>query len=323
MTTQPITSGNAALSMGTPAEPTAVSPIAPDALPAAFAAERPDTEHLPPATRMSRAELDALPNDIDMIGAGVLAGAANVIMQLAVPAVGYGVYESKVDAGNLFKHPFKRTRTTLSYLAVAAMGSPEDRKAYRKAVGKAHAKVRSTADSPVRYNAFDPKLQLWVAACLYKGTEDVLRIYGGRTEITDAEYQAGAVMGTTLQVPREMWPATRADFEEYWNSTVAELEIDPVIRDHLMAIARVEFLGPVVSTLLGWWFEILALGFLPEEFRAKIGVRMKPWQKLLFNAHNALLRAIITRLPKPLRQLPYNLLLADVRWRIRTGRPLA
>jgi uncharacterized protein (DUF2236 family) len=40
------------------------------------------------------------------------AGAANVIMQLSWPEVGYGVAESKVDSGNLLKHPWKRARTT-------------------------------------------------------------------------------------------------------------------------------------------------------------------------------------------------------------------
>lgn len=179
-----------------------------------YARESPDTEYLPSATQMTRGELDALPAaQLEMMGISALAGPANVIMQLALPAVGYGVYESTVDSGNLFKHPIKRTRTTLSYLAVADKGSPADRKAYRRAVGKAHARVRSTPDSPVSYNAFDPKLQLWVAACLYKGWEDMQRIYGDPADITEEAYQNGAVMGTTLQVPREMWPVTRADFE--------------------------------------------------------------------------------------------------------------
>src|SRR5690349_24798586 len=40
------------------------------------------------------------------------AGAANVVMQLSWPEVGYGVAESKVDSGNLLKHPWKRARTT-------------------------------------------------------------------------------------------------------------------------------------------------------------------------------------------------------------------
>lgn len=66
----------------------------------------------------------------------------------------------------------KRARTTLTYLAVATLGTEQDKKRYRKAVNGAHAAVRSSPDSPVAYNAFDPRLQLWVAACLYKGVED-------------------------------------------------------------------------------------------------------------------------------------------------------
>ena len=50
------------------------------------------------------------------------AGAANVVMQLARPGVGHGGAESKVDSGNLMKHPWKRGRTTTQYLAVAILG---------------------------------------------------------------------------------------------------------------------------------------------------------------------------------------------------------
>lgn len=288
-----------------------------------LATPSPDTEYLPRQARMSRAELDALPaTNMEMLGIAALAGPANVIMQLALPAVGYGVYESRVDSGNLFKHPIKRTRTTLAYLAVAASGDPAVRKAYRRAVGRAHAQVRSTPDSPVRYNAFDPELQLWVAACLYKGWEDVQRIYGDPANITEAAYQAGAVMGTTLQMPREMWPATRADFEIYWDTTLASLDIDDVIRAHLLQIARMEFAGPVISRLFGWHSEIFTIGFLPQGFRDAMGIQMKPWQQRFFDVHNTIARAMIHRFPKPLRAFPFNLLLADVKWRMRTKRPL-
>src|SRR5215469_14213811 len=69
------------------------------------------------------------------------AGAANVIMQLSWPEVGYGVVESKVDSGNLLKHPWKRARTTFQYLAVAILGGPADRAAFRAAVDGAHRHV--------------------------------------------------------------------------------------------------------------------------------------------------------------------------------------
>src|SRR5262245_5728715 len=90
------------------------------------------------------------------------AGAANVVMQLSWPEVGYGVAESKVDSGNLLKHPWKRARTTFQYLVVAILGRPDDRAAFREAVDGAHRHVKSTAASPVRYNAFDRDLQMWV-----------------------------------------------------------------------------------------------------------------------------------------------------------------
>src|ERR1700756_2971731 len=100
--------------------------------------------------------------------AAVLLPAANVIMQLSAPPVGYGVLESPVDSGNVYKHPYKRARTTGTYLAAATVGTDKDREAIRQAVDAAHARVRSTPESPVPYNAFDPALQLWVAACLYR-----------------------------------------------------------------------------------------------------------------------------------------------------------
>ena len=122
----------------------------------------------PPPSRAAsrRTELDeqTVP-DLDMIGLALLGGPANVIMQLAVPAVGYGVFESKVDSGNLFKVPIKRTRTTLAYLAVAAMGSAEDRRRYRQAVNRAHTRVRSDTDSPV-----EPKYRYFMLDFLLKVT---------------------------------------------------------------------------------------------------------------------------------------------------------
>ena len=58
-----------------------------------------------------------------MMGIALLAGSANVIMQLALPGVGYGVMESRVESGRIDRHPIKRARTTFTYLAVAGRGT--------------------------------------------------------------------------------------------------------------------------------------------------------------------------------------------------------
>ena len=125
--------------------------------------------------------------DEGLMGVALLAGPANVIMQLARPGVGYGVLESRVESGRADRHPIKRARTTFTYLAVATAGSDAQKKAFRDGVNRAHAQVYSTPDSPVRYNAFDRDLQLWVGACLYKGGLDIHRIFVGELDDEDAD----------------------------------------------------------------------------------------------------------------------------------------
>ena len=177
---------------------------------------------------------------VDLINpAAVLPPAANVIMQLSLPGVGYGVLESPVDSGNVYKHPFKRARTTGTYLAAATLGTDADRALIRDEVDKVHALVRSKASSPLSYNAFDPHLQLWVAACLYRYYIDQHEfLYGSLDdEAADAVYQDARKLGTTLQVREDMWPPDRAAFDEFWKRTLDELNIDPPVR-HTFTVWR-------------------------------------------------------------------------------------
>ncbi|WP_158893183.1 oxygenase MpaB family protein [Amycolatopsis anabasis] len=263
--------------------------------------------------------------DQAVIGAGAfLAGPANVIMQLARPGVGYGVVESKVDSGNLFRRPFKRLRTTLTYLAVATMGTDEDKRHYRRAVNTAHAQVRSDENSPVRYNAFDRDLQLWVAACLYRGVEDCWLLFAGPADADtrDAVYHASATLGTTLQVRPEMWPADRAAFADYWNDALEQVSIDDTVRDHLYKITTFRFLPRFVSVLLGPFNRFVTTGFLPPRFREEMRLPWTPRQQRRFDRLMSAIAAVVRRLPRVLRRFPLNFYLWDVRRRIRTGRPL-
>lgn len=259
-----------------------------------------------------------------MLGAGLLAGPANVIMQLGHPAVGYGVYESRVENGRLFDHPVKRTRTTLTYLAVATMGTDEERKAYRRAVSKQHAQVRSTESSPVKYNALDPALQLWVAACLYRGVEDIYRVFAGGLDpdVAEEAYQACSRLGTTLQVREEMWPADRAAFEKYWNSALDRIAIDDTIRAHLLDITRMKFMPRPVSAAMGGFTTFVTTGFLPPRFREEMKLTWSPGRQRRFDRLMRRIGAVALHSPRPLREFPYNAYLWDLRRRIAEGRPL-
>lgn len=263
-----------------------------------------------------------------LMGVALLAGPANVIMQLANPGVGYGVVESRVESGRTDLHPIKRARTTFTYLAVATRGSDAQKAAYRRAVNKAHAQVYSTEDSPVKYNAFDKNLQLWVAACLYKGGVDVFRMFIGELddETADQHYRDSVTMGTTLQVPEEMWPADRAAFDRYWEESLEKLHIDDTVRSYLYPIAAGRPKDPKLPRFVQRRLDAVALlittGFLPQRFRDEMRLPWDSKSQKRFDQLIAVLRTINDLLPSFLRQFPFNLLLKDLDWRIRTGRPL-
>jgi uncharacterized protein (DUF2236 family) len=263
-----------------------------------------------------------------LMGVTLLAGPANVIMQLARPGVGYGVLESRVESGRIDLHPIKRARTTFTYLAVAVAGNDAQKAAFRRAVNRAHAQVYSTPDGPVQYNAFDPELQLWVAACMYKGGLDVYRTFIGEMddEEADRHYREGMALGATLQVPPEIWPADRAAFDRYWDESLGKVHIDDAVRDYLYPIAVARMRGRALPGRLRRLPESVALlitsGFLPQRFRDEMRLPWDPAKQRRFDRLMAALRTVNRVMPRFVRRFPFNLMLWDLDRRIKTGRPL-
>ncbi len=252
------------------------------------------------------------------------AGAANVIMQLSRPGVGHGIVESTVESGNLMKHPWKRARTTFTYLAVATRGTDEDRAAFRAAVDDVHRQVKSGPSSPVRYNAFDRDLQMWVAACLFVGLEDTYQLLRGPMTSAQREqfYRSAWPLGTTLQVSEDQWPTVRDEFDDYWAAACAQVVIDPVVRDYLMDMIDLRMINPVLGVPFRPLLTFLTAGFLAPVFRDALGLGWGPrrqwWFERLF-----LVVAFANRfLPVFVRQAGTFLLLADVRTRVRRHRRL-
>jgi uncharacterized protein (DUF2236 family) len=283
----------------------------------------------PPIARLGRGRTRrAVRLDDGLMGMALLLGPANVIMQLARPGVGYGVLESHVESGRVDLHPIKRGRTTFTYLAVAMAGSDAQKAAFRRAVNRAHAEVYSTADSPVQYNAFDPDLQLWVAACLYKGGVDFYRMFVGEMDEQDADrhYRDGMVLGTTLQVPAEMWPPDRAAFDRYWQEQLDKVHIDDTVRDYLYPIAVARMRGMTLPESLRRLPESLALlittGVLPQRFRDEMRLSWDAAKQRRFDRLIAVLRTVNNLMPRFVRRFPFNVLLWDLDRRIKAGHPL-
>lgn len=251
-------------------------------------------------------------------------GPANVIMQLSWPGVGYGVVESKVDSGNILKHPWKRARTTLQYLAVAILGTPEDRAAFREAVNGSHKHVKSTADSPVKYNAFDRELQMWVAACLFVGLEDTYQLLRGEMTPEQSEqfYRSAWTLGTTLQVTEDQWPPTRQEFDTYWAEACERVSMDETVRRYLQDLINLRMINPLIGIPFRPLVKFLTTGFLAPVFREAMGLRWSNFRQYLFELLFRVVALVNRFIPIFIRQGGSYLLLADVRRRVRTKRAL-
>jgi uncharacterized protein (DUF2236 family) len=252
------------------------------------------------------------------------AGAANVVMQLSWAGVGHGVAESKVDSGNLLKHPWKRARTTFQYLAVAVFGDEDDRRAYREAVNTAHRLVKSTSASPVSYNAFDRNLQMWVAACLFVGLEDCYRMLRGPMTAEQSEmfYRSAWTLGTTLQVQEDQWPPTRAAFDDYWNRACSNVGMDEAVRDYLGELIDLQMINPLLRWPFRRLLRFLTTGFLAPVFRDALGLSWSQAQQRRFEQLFLVVAFVNRFLPPVIRQGGSWVLLADVRRRIARHKPL-
>jgi len=258
-----------------------------------------------------------------MNGLSLAPAGANVVMQLSRLSVGHGVAKSRVDSGALTRHPIKRTRTTLGYILVALLGDDEDRAFVRREVNRQHQKVYSLADDAVTYSAFDPDLQLWVAACMYQGAlEAVTFVYGSQSSATlDELYSCCARFATTLQVSPAQWPENREAFDTYWRTSLELIAMDDVTRSYLRDVISLSFLPKVLRIGFGPLHEFVTAGFLPEVFRQELGIA---WSDALQRRFDALTRvAAVTHrvLPRRVREFPLNLVWWDTRRRLRLDRP--
>lgn len=256
-----------------------------------------------------------------MDGLLLLGGGANIILQLALPEVGYGVAESRVKSGAVMHNPLKRARTTFTYLVVALQGTTEEKLAYRRAVNGSHAQVHSTEASPIEYNAFDPQLQLWVAACLFWGFIDAREKLRGPLSYREKQafYQLASPLGTTLQVREDMWPEDLDAFMDYWHDGLERLNIDGTIRDYLSGVIDLKFLNPVAQRLFGPFNRFVTAGFLPASVREQMHMDWDERRERRFRLVLKTLSNTSRWLPRVVRQMPYNLMMRDFRRRLRRG----
>ena len=247
----------------------------------------------------------------DLAGEGILlaAGGRAILLQIADPSVARGVAEHSDFAAR----PLDRLEGTLGYVYAVVFGSPAEVARARRIVGRAHGAVRSphaAADgSAPAYSAYDPDLQLWVAATLYDSAITMFeRCFGPLPdEAADRVYREYAVLGTALQVPEGRWPANRAAFRAYWDGRIATLEPTADAR----RVARTLLGGRVGSPAVRAVMPLVALitaGLLPPRLRPGFGLRWDARLESRFSRWLGCLLAVYRVLPRRVRESPRSLI---------------
>jgi uncharacterized protein (DUF2236 family) len=245
--------------------------------------------------------------DIGDQGVLIAAGGYAILMQLANPAVASGVARHS-DFAN---RPTDRLVSTLSFVYATLYGTEAQRAAAVRAVNRAHAPVRSQGVGA--YSAFDPQLQLWVAATLCDAGVRMHELVNGPLAADDGDrvFRDYEVLGTALQVPEGAWPGGRVAFDAWWRAQLPQLAIGPEAQEVSRQIFQRKG-GPVWLRMAMPTARLVTAGLLAPELRQAYGFDWAPRRQRAFDRLVNRLRWWWPRLPARLRTLPMRKLLAKL-----------
>ncbi len=240
---------------------------------------------------------DVAPESVLLAGAG-----RAILLQLANPAVGRGVARHS----NFAADPLRRLHATLSYVYALTNGTPAQQRLVKARVQRAHLPVKGgPGPRHPAYDAGDPALQLWVAATLY---ESAMQIYDAvfpalAPDIADAVYRDYAVLGTALGMPGPLWPATRADFCNYWNESLCGLDVDDSVRRVARELLSANNAPPWIKLLMPL-VRFLTVGLLPPSVRELYGFPWSPPKDRLLRRICAMASILVRITPVWIRHAP-------------------
>lgn len=227
----------------------------------------------------------------------LLGGGRALLMQLAHPKVAAGVDEHS----DFRVRPIRRLRRTVRMTMAIVFGDRETALAAVKAVNQAHSRVRGSD-----YRAMDPDLLLWVHATLVDSAVVTYETFVRPLSAREREefYGQMNVAGELLGVPRDRFPATYGDFNDYVESMLSSgpVQVDARARE----LAR-QVLRPQVRLVPGRAmipFEIITAGLLPATLREQYGLAWGRREERFYRLVVRALPRLIALTPPILRVWP-------------------
>lgn len=227
----------------------------------------------------------------------LLGGGRALLMQLAHPKVAAGVDEHS----DFRTDPIRRLRRTIRMTMAIVFGDRETALAAARGVNHVHARVQGAG-----YRALDPDLLMWVYATLADTalvTYEVFvkRLLPGEREAFHQEFK---LLGELLGIPRDRFPNTVGDFDEYMGQMVSSgpVRVDARARELAAQIMkpRVWLLrGPVMVPM-----NVVTTGLLTPALREQFGLSWGPRQRRAYRLAAAVVPRVISLTPPLLRVWP-------------------
>jgi uncharacterized protein (DUF2236 family) len=227
----------------------------------------------------------------------LLGGGRALLMQLAHPKVAAGVDEHS----DFRAHPIRRLRRTIRMTMAIVFGDRETALAAARGVNQAHARVRGAG-----YKALDPDLLLWVYATLADTALVTYETFVQRLEPDEREsfHDEFKLLGELLGIPRDRFPGTVREFDEYLEQMVSSgpVRVDARARELATQVMHPGVWmasGPVMVPL-----NVVTTGLLTPALREQYGLRWGRAQRRAYRLAVAVLPRVIALTPPLLRVWP-------------------
>ena len=237
-----------------------------------------------------------------------LGGGRTLLMQAAHPVAfaGFFAHTGALD------EPYERLSRTAQVMDTIAFGSRAHAERATRRVRAMHRRVRGVLDEPAGrfaagtpYAADDPKLLLWVLACLADSSLLAYERYVARLTAAerDAYWQDYRVMGRLFGLADGDMPADHTAFRAYMDGMVDgdTLHVTPHARELAVRIVMRPPV-PLQARPLLELFNFATVGLLPATLRRQFGFSWDPARAIaLHTGAQYTRRVVVPLLPRRMR----------------------
>jgi uncharacterized protein (DUF2236 family) len=232
-------------------------------------------------------------------------------VQVAHPSIGAGVEQHSVYKTD----PWGRLERSLSLLWPVLYNTPQGVQEYGNRLREMHRNIKGTDFQGNKYHALNPELYTWVHITTYYGMLALAEFNGDK--LTDEQkqqlYDEWLQFGRQMGIRDQDMPADIPSYWTYLNSMIENKLTENPATEYVMHKTYYtqrekhpnstlsDRTWKILQTIQGNVIWKLKIGFFPESYRKKFGLKWSKLDQLQFNMISLLMRGLWPLLPERAR----------------------